>query len=178
MSKPSSYKLARTTPESLQGNPRASFAAWKRYEPIVLAAFAQHPRPYIYQPTSMSATTVASRLRDAIRGAIAFEHQNQIPADLFRSWFTEIIIKQEGEQVYIGPPGETAQILEGSVPQKTRDLCFDSLSFEEIVAFCILLSTGRLHGPVKIQHPPDISVLPERQNVEILPREDGSLVLL
>lgn len=175
----STNKLDRIEPTGeLAANPRASLASWLRYSNIVTAAYRQHPRTYIYQPANMAATTVASRIRDAIRGCLAFSYESAIPhADLLR-WYSEIVIKNDLAQVFIGPPKQLSASLVGAAKVEDLRYDYDTLTFEEIVAFTMLLSTGRIVGPVKIQNPPDLSLLPERNNVETLPQKDGSLLLL
>lgn len=174
-------KLDRIDVESLASNPRATFSAWKKYEPIVLAAFAQHPRPYIYQPSSLAPTTVASRLRDAIRGAIAFSYcEPTIPVEELKRWYSEIIIKNDNSQVYVGPAEQTQETLIGAAKSTTpaSPYVYTHLTLDEVIAFTVLLSTGRILGPVTVTSPPDLSLLPQRPNVEVLTRPDGSVILL
>ena len=173
-------KLNRISPQLLAGNPRATMAAWLKYEPIVKAAFKQHPRPYIYTPSNRTPATVASQLRDAIRGAIAFEHKSEIPhSDLLR-WWSEVVVRNDKNTVYIGVPEKVVEAIagHGTVDSQDSSMKFDILSLEEVAAFYCLLSTGRLQGPVIIANPPDLTLLPERPNVTRLDRPDGSVVLL
>ncbi len=58
------------------------------------------------------------------------------------------------------------------------EYAFTVLTFEEIVAFTVLLSSNRLRGPVVISFPPDLTLLRELPNVQILPQSDGSVVML
>jgi hypothetical protein len=172
-------KLDRIDPALLAANPRANLASWMKYETIVIAAFKQHPKPYIFRPTSLSAVTVCSRLRDAIRGKLAFDYPSEISTVELSLWYGQIVIKSDTEQVLIGPMEEVKVSIQGTAgPLKPKDLTFPELTFEEITAFTLLLSSGRIVGPVLIQKPPDISLLPVRPNVELMNRPDGSLVLL
>jgi hypothetical protein len=173
-------KLDRLDPALLAANPRANVAAWMKYESIVLAAYRQHPKPYIFRPTSMAAVTVCSRLRDAIRGKLAFDYPSEISAEELAVWYGQVVIKSDTEQVLIGPMEEVKASVQGTAVGTTKptDMVFQELSFEEITAFTLLLSTGRVVGPVLVQKPPDISLLPVRPNVELMNRPDGSLVLL
>ena len=188
-----SHKLRGIDPTTLVGNPRATLTAWIRYESIVVAAFRQHPSPYRYIPANVSPATVASRIRDAIRGKLAFDYPCVIPNATLLAWYAEIIVKYDSTQVYIGLPLANTTALEGQcIPQspltsstKTNEAnpsssshIFDSLTLEELIAFTVLLDTGRILGPVLIHHPPDISLLPDRSNVEILSRPDGALILM
>lgn len=163
--------------ESLAGNPRASLSAWLKYEPVVLAAYRQHPKPYSYRPANMAAVTVCSRLRDAVRGCLAFRYSCEISHDDLLHWFSEVIFKHDGTNVYIGPPERTLEKLDGEgsdVPLYS----FKELSLEEIVAFSVLISGNRISGPVFIAAPPDVSLLPSRPNVEVIQKEGGTLMLL
>jgi hypothetical protein len=148
----------------------------------VIAAFTVHPKSYVYRCTTLAPSTVCTRLRDAIRGAIAFNfpilNDPFTHSDLAR-WYSEVIFKYDQENVYIGPVEEIKETLEGGGSVRGEAvLSFPTLEFEEICAFSLLLSNNRIQGPVVILQPPDISLLPERQNLEQLKREDGSLVLL
>jgi hypothetical protein len=128
----------------------------------------------------MSPVTVCSRLRDAIRGKLAFDYPSEIPTEDLSRWYGQIVIKSDTEQVLIGPLEEIKSSVQGTAVgvTKSADMVFAELSFEEITAFTLLLSTGRVVGPVLIQKPPDISLLTARPNVELMNRPDGSLVLL
>lgn len=172
-------KLERVSPEALRGNPRATHASWEKYQQMITAAYRAHPNGYVYRPMNMVPGTVCSRARDAVRGAIAFAYPSEIPTVDLAKWYSEVIFKHDTEHVYIGPAKAVADILHGEVtnPNKTT-LTFPTLSFEEVAAFALLISTGRIVGPVQIASPPDLSLLPERLNVELLERKDGSLVIL
>lgn len=177
-------KLDRIDAAALATNPRARLVDWKRYEPIILAAMEIHPRPYVYHPTNMSPATISSRIRDAVKGKIAFDHNSTKSADEVRHWFGEVIFKHDATTLYIGPfdrvraliSGEDHSTpLTGSVP-----FSFHTLSCEELTAFAILLSSGRITGPVICKIPPpgaDLINWPE-DNLEVLPKSDGSLVLM
>lgn len=174
-----SAKLERIDPARLATNPRASLSAWLRYEPIIHAAMRQHPKPYEYTPSNMAASTVCSRLRDAIRGAIAFGYSTNPTTEELTRWWAEVRITFAGNVIRIAPPSaDVATALAGGTAPNGTTLSFSDLSFEELTAFHLLLSNGRIPGPVIIAHPPDPGLLPTRPNVEILPRPDGSLVLL
>lgn len=171
-------KMERIDPDALRDNPRATFAAWKRYESIVLLAYRRFPQPYLISPPRMSPATVASRLRDAIRGAIAFNYCTEVPAIDLARWYEKVVIKHTTSHVFIGPPPdkEAPPIV---APEVTRDstLTFDSLPFEEVTAFALLLSRNRLQGPIIIQNPPDLSQLPDFPNLQRLDK-NGALVLI
>lgn len=170
-------KSARLSRDSLISNPRATFTAWKRFENIVQAAMQQYPRAYIFKPVTLSNTTVVSRLRDAIRGAIVFEYTDY--TNQLANWFDEIVIKEYSDgQVFIGRPDLPAVDPIASENVKAEGYVFDSLSFEELSAFCILLNTNRIEGPIKVGRPPDISILPDYTNVHITTHNDGSITLI
>lgn len=172
-----SAKLSRISMESLAGNPRATLSSWLKYEPVVLAAYRQHPKPYSYRPANMSSATVSSRLRDAVRGMLAFCYSCEVPHDALLAWYSEVKIRHDGTNVIIGPLEKNPSQLEG----EGSDLplySFKELSLEEIVAFTVLISGNRISGPIYIASPPDVSLLPIRGNVEIVKKEDGTLMLV
>ena len=173
-----SHKLNRIDPNVLQHNPRCTLNAWKKYEALAIAAFNQHPRPYVFHPTTMSPATVASRFRDAVRGAIAFGYDSVILADELLRWYGETVIKHDKENVYIGPPTKVLSVLSANEGEVSQDQQFTTATFEEVSAFALLLSSGKLHGPIIITSPPDLTLFSERPNVEMIVRSDGSLLLL
>jgi len=173
-------KLERITPDVLQHNPRASLAAWLKYENIVVAAFRQHPKPYTFSPTSHKSSTVCSRVRDAIRGAIAFGYpidSGRISTDELSSWWKEVVVKPIGSAVMLGLPTTVDEEIRVE-RESSGPLQFTTLSLDEIIAFTVLLSSGRILGPITIFNPPDVSMVPERENVDMLSRADGSLILM
>lgn len=171
-------KLDRIDPAQLAHNPRATVTQWLRFQPVVVAAFRQHPRPFTYVPKSMSPATVASRMRDAIRGAICFSYPSDIPITDLAQWWEHSSIRHTTKEVVIGPiTSDVLPALECLNTPSPTGFHFDSLSFEELVAFSLLLDSGRIVGPVVVDSPPDISLLPPRNNVEVLHR-GTQLVLL
>ena len=174
-------KLDRIDPSILATNPRASIQSWLKYRDIVIAAYKQHPKPFVYRPVSMTPSSVCSKMRDAVRGKLAFDYpEDEVTNNELARWYSEVILKHDKEQVYIGLPEEVRATLIGVTPSgpNANGLKFPTLTFEEISAFTLLLSAGRILGPVEILQPPDITLLPRRPNVEILNRKDGSLVIL
>lgn len=172
-------KLDNIDPQKLAGNPRATLQAWLKYRDVVLSAMHQHPKPFIYQPVSMAASSVASKLRDAVRGMLAFNYPDpEITPLVLAKWYSEIVVKHDRENVYIGPPEEVKNSLVGTTPTSSTELNFPTLSFEEVAAFTLLLSNGRIIGPIMVKQPPDLALLQKLPNVEILGRPDGSLVLI
>lgn len=175
-------KLDRLDPNSLRHNPRCTLDAWEKYRPWVLSAYRMHPRPYIFSPSNISAITVCSRIRDAIRGALAFGYDIDSGIsheDLFR-WWGEVIVRAVNAEIHIGPKARVVDAISATDNVFTPPFSFNfpTLSLEEVIAFTVLLSTQRITGPVVIQQPPDLSLLPPRNNVETLSRPDGSLILL
>jgi hypothetical protein len=170
-------KLSRIDPRLLSSNPRARLQDWQRYESIIVAAMRQHPKPYFCHPTSLAPTTVCSRIRDAVRGKLAFDYPSEVDTASVARWWDEVVVKVFDGAVVIGPQSIVEAKLQEdqSVP---KEYFYDSLTLEQVMAFTILLSEGKLTGPIRITNPPDISLLPERNNVEVMPKEDGSLVLL
>lgn len=173
----STSKLNRINPKTLASNPRADYKSWVRYESIVLAAIQKHPMPYVYRPSNMAASTVSTRLRDAIRGAIAFGHSDKISVSDLSRWWSETTVSTENGAVIIGPLGEAVA---SSVNGTSSDsgYVFSTLSFDELYAFCTLLNNSRIEGPVTVQHCPRLPPLDDFPNVEEIRRDDGSLILL
>lgn len=172
-------KLNRIDANSLAANPRATLQAWKQYEPIVIAAMEKHPQPFVYPCSTLRPVTVCSRLRDAIRGKIAFDYPSVLPTLDVARWFGEVIFKYDIENVYIGQAENVRDVLPGTgATANQNNLTFSTLSLEELLAFSLLLSTNKIVGPVIVKIPPDISLLPQRDNLEIVKQNDGSLMLL
>lgn len=170
-------KLNRIDPEDLSSNPRATLAAWQRYEDLIIQAFQAHPQGWTYTPRMLAPVTFVSRIRDAIRGKIAFDYPSIVNKEEIANWFSQVIFKVVGNDVYIGPKTKLMETLKA--PTTTKDtLTFETLSIDEICAFALLLSGGQIQGPIVIQKPPSISSLPNYPNFHTLPRPDGSLVLL
>lgn len=183
MPTPTAHKLDRIVPADLISNPRASLRSWHFYEPIIRAAILQHPKPYIYKPSNRSPSSVCSKARDAIRGKIAFDYPDTGSPTLTSTevarWYSEIILKHDAQTVFIGAPEELRTYLKGASTIETHaNYSYQTLDFDSIVAFTLLLSRNLLTGPVRIASPPDISLLPERLNLQILQQSDGSIVLL
>ena len=172
-------KLDRIDPNHLAGNPRATLSAWLAYEQLVLAAYKMFPKAYVWRPTNKTPSTVSTRLRDAIRGKIAFDYPSEISTPQLANWYSQIVIKYTKEHVYIGPPEGVQSVLEGSsVTKNSAGFVYPELSFEEVAAFQLLISNGRLADPVTVIRPPDLTLLPPRVNVEVLNRPDGSIVMI
>jgi hypothetical protein len=178
----SAAKLGRIDPVSLADNPRATLQAWQRYEPIVIAAVRKFPLPFVWSPSphQISCTTVVSRIRDACRGKIAFDYPSSITAEDLARWFSQVIFKVVSRSVYIGPKEQlkTVVIPLDAHEEKKGDLVFDDLTPDELNAFALLLSNGRLSGPIILRKPLSQPDVPEYPNFHIIPRPDGSLVLL
>lgn len=172
-------KLDNLDPNRLASNPRATERAWLRFSNLILAAYRQHPRPYLYAPQNTKPSSTVCKIRDAIRGALAFGYADNLIAreDLTR-WWSEITVTSHLANVRIGPTQlPSAPPLEGEA-SSTNGLSFASLTFEEICAFTLLLGNGRLSGPIRVKQPVDLSLLTDRLNVEVITKEDGSVILL
>jgi hypothetical protein len=172
-------KLNRLDPETLAHNPRAKLTAWYKYQPTVRAAFEKFPRVYRFTPENMTAATVSSRLRDAIRGCLVFHYPIEFTThSQLTEWWDTVVVKHTTTDVLIGPPEATVEALK-SVDTDAPGYRFNSLTFEELTAFAVLLSSAKLTGPVTVLDPPtDLGLLAERPNLELVSRPDGSLVLL
>lgn len=173
-------KLDRIDPKVLSTNPRATEPCWLKFRPLVLAAMAVHPKVYMYRPQNMSVMSVESKIRDAIRGKLAFGYAGEPGTAQLLSWWEEVVVKTDDSYVYIGPPKSITIILRGESadPALSNGYSFSTLSFEEVAAFATLLSTGKLLGPVRVQLPPNLDNFTVRQNVEMVNQPDGSLLML
>lgn len=170
-------KLENLDASTLAHNPRATLSAWMRYRSLVRAAMLDHPKTLSYIPANMAAATVASRLRDAIRGALVFEYPLDCTKEDLTKWYSEIVIRHTSTQVFIGPKENKLDALLEVQTQDLGSLEFASLTHEEYNAFALLLNNGRIQGPIVVRNGPStmFTTLP---NVEIIHRPDGSLVLL
>ncbi len=168
--------------EALRQNPRASLSAWLRYEDLVHAAYLSFPEPFIIESADLATTTLESRLRDAIRGAITFGYPCDWSDDL-STWWNQVIVKRT-----ITPPKviickrETKGLppVEFTTAENKTKLEFVSLTVPEWKAFITLINNGRIQGPVLVR---DSSNCPGTEtdihlNVQLLTRPDGSTVIL
>lgn len=170
-------KLDRLDPALLAHNPRATLRAWKEYEHIVLAAHKHHPQVFVYEPPGKTPATVASRLRDAIRGAIAFGYCDSLAPEALLAWYGETTITHNSFSVRIGPRGSDEVVPLTPAQDREVGLEFTSLTLSELNAFVLLLGNGRIQGPV-IVHKYDTTGMLEHANVEKMYRPNGTLVLL
>lgn len=171
-------KTLHLDPTSLAANPRASLPAWLRYSDIVLRAYNTRPHKFTYIPTSHSTASVASKLRDAIRGKLAFDYPFSVPNDALKEWWGNVVVTFDKEKVYIGAPEKRTIEVHGSA-NIIGVLHFTTLSLEELCAFEYLLDHGRIKGPIHIDHPVETFFnTPSPLNVERITRPDGSLILL
>lgn len=163
----------------LASNPRATLAAWERYRSLVSSAMRFYPQAYQFAPATLSPTSVVSKMRDAIRGKIAFDFPGDPETELVRDWYAKVILKVIDGKVFIGPreqakvrPEVRAKDEGGSM------LTFGQLAPDELAALFLLLSRGKLSGPVRLTKIARGSELPDIPNVEAIPQPDGSLLLL
>lgn len=169
-------KLDRLDPDTLKDNPRATFSAWTRYTTIVRRARELFPHTYKFQPLGQVPATVASRLRDAIRGAIAFDYTEDTPE--LRKWYEKIIITHTQKELIIRARDalrispEVTAVLDDKFP-----FSYDTLDQTEYDSFGNLLNSGRIVGPVHMKHAPQF-LQRGWMNVEVIQRPDGSTLLL
>jgi len=170
-------KLTRVSAESLKGNPRATYAAWQKYEKIVAAAYAVHPQGYTIKPDDMSPATIASRLRDAVRGAIAFEFCSTIDVQDLARWFDEVIISHTVDSVYIGPKVRSVTAVNVSeVGTEPVRLHFPETTFR---AYATLINGGEVLTLVFApQRDYDPNVLAEEYpNVSVMLNKQGNYTM-
>lgn len=157
----------------LASNPRASLSSWCRYAHFVRAAIRCSPHPYVFTPTSFSPATVISQIRDAIRGCIAFGYEPDV--DAISSWWSKTVARKDGDKVVLGP--QVKQDRKAEARDESLDgMTFTELTLEEVHAFMLLISHGRLSGPVLVLHP---RLIPESiPNCEVIVEKDGRMILL
>lgn len=168
------------TIRSLSVNPRATLVAWERFSHIVVSAFQASPAPFTYLPTGLSPYSVASKIRDAIRGKLAFDYPCVIDNDVLTKWWEGVVVTNTKEKVTIGPRKRDLPAVDGTVHGDAAFI-FDTLPFPELDAFELLLSTGRIKGPILLTKPPigvEEGVNSIYPNVERIFRPDGKLILL
>lgn len=173
-------KLAALDPVDLSSNPRATLQAWLNYQSVILQAVSRHPLPFTFAPQNKSPQTVVSRLRDAVRGCLAFGYDisdTAVTQESLLRWYAEVVFKFDKDLVIIGPPERLRDRLH--INEQTHDsrYHYPFLTFEEIAAFQLLLSTGKISGPVIIDTAPDMTLLPSRDNVEMTLNDKKQLVL-
>lgn len=169
-------KLSSITVERLKSNPRASAAAWHRYCPFIVEAIKKFPQPSRFIFAGLSPTTAESRIRDAIRGKIAFGYTEGPAVEDVVAWWEQIIVKRDGDFIYLGLKDKFEEPLKAT----EEGFQFINLDAQAIEAFALLLSRGHLKGPVKISVPPTLVSLNllSFPNLQVLNRPDGSLVLI
>lgn len=175
MTKRESEDLAR-----LAQNPRASLISWERYAPVVRRAFESYPEPCVLDPLTIQPNTFESRIRDAIRGAIAFDYPRDFAyGTKLAEWWKMVVVRQT-----IVPPRviiarkENKQLPPIEVKEKTQGLEFTELTLEEWRAFILLVNNGRLQGPITVRSKPNTTTIQLPPNVQLLPRPDGSIIIL
>lgn len=170
-------KLTRVSAESLKGNPRATYAAWQKYEPIVKEAYSLHPQGYTFKPHNMASATVSSRLRDAVRGAIAFEFCSTIDVQDLARWFDEVIISHTVDSVYIGPKVRSVTAVNVSeVGAEPVRLHFPETTFR---AYATLINSGEVLTLVfapPIGYDPNV-LAEEYPNVSVMLNKQGNYTM-
>ena len=126
----------------------------------------------------LSVQTVTSKLRDAVRGAIAFAYCTEPSVEDLTNWWSKVIVRPEGEQVHIGPrtPLKETYTTESAAPK--TGFVFDTLTAEETQAFALLLNNGRISGPITIRKPKHEPVLSALFNVDIVRLKNGHLQII
>lgn len=135
--------------EDLAGNPRCTLEAWLRYRPYVEAAFGTYPEVYVVTPANFTSATFASRIRDAVRGAIVFQYPCAIPQPTLIDWWSKVVVRLYGDKVKIGPPDKidvTVREVLVRLDQTTSE--HSNVTDMERDAFYILISSGRIPPPV------------------------------
>lgn len=172
-----SVKEQNLAPENLTSNPRATLGAWNKYHKVVESAITSPENPVKITPQSVTTGTFVTRLRDAIRGCIAFSYpllSDQYSHEDLKEWFIRMTFWFSNEHVFIGNRKKNDQPVVARVEK--AGFHFESLTTAEIYAFQVLLSSGRLKGPVEVDVAPTLEPC-EIVNVQILHRDKGFIIL-
>jgi hypothetical protein len=172
-------KLNHLRPSTLSSNPRASLTSYLRFRDTIEAAAGSHPLPHVCIPSSLAPSTFISRIRDAVSGLLAFDYPCSVDKDRLSLWWSEVVVAPDPtnpKAVIIGPKTSVVEKATASVPIPDGMLSFVSLEPDEFAAFCLLLSRGRIQGPVHIKNAG--YTYATSPNVEVLSRPDGSIVLI
>lgn len=105
---------------------------------------------------------------------LAFSYPSSVPHETLLSWYSEVVIRFDSTHVHIGPKVPLEEVLEVNI-HTLGALEFDELSLPELEAFALLLSHGKIQGPIIVKTGEFSSLLP---NLIIKHREDGALILL
>jgi hypothetical protein len=163
---------------SVSNNPRCTLAAWQRYAPSVLAAYWASPEPYIFKLPGFSVQSVVSKLRDAVRGKLAFDYPCPVSNEALASWWADTIVKPYGDEVYIGPrPVKQTEPIEPESKNK-NPYFFRTMSQRHAAMFAELLNAGLVQGPItirRVEADPDISSM---FNVDLIHLPDGTLQII
>ena len=90
---------------------RFSEAAFRRYEAIITQAVAVLPSRFTFHPhdLSLSAETVAQRLRDAMRSLSTYRWNTTVNMVKFDKAYGTLQVKREGDELVIARRGEDKQ---------------------------------------------------------------------
>lgn len=172
-------KLDHLSASSLSTNPRATFIAYSRFRDTIEAAALSHPAPFACVPQNLEPSTFISRFRDAVRGLLAFDYPCSVDSVTLRRWWSEVIVSPDPgnpKGVIIGPKKSVVEKAEATPSLPIEMKSFISLTPEEFDAFCLLISRGRVDGPIHVKDGGYTSS--PHPNVEILQRPDRSIILL
>ncbi len=165
---------------SLSSNPRATLSCWLRLQDVIHQAYKSFPSPFLYTPQNLSCSSFIIMARDAIRGAIAFSYPSFCTPSELQEWNSQVIFSKHLSQVYIGLKNKPdLSAITGTTSEiSSSPYQFTTLTLQEIYSFCILLSSGRLQGPVEIVSPPPSIDFSPFVNLEKIYKPNGTLVLL
>lgn len=91
-------------------------------------------------------SSIVSKIRDAVRGAIAFNYVDDVES--LRDWFDKVEFRIFGAGLVIGPK-ETRKV--EPLKEKKTGYKFTALSLDELNAFALLLATEKIVGPVEVE---------------------------
>lgn len=111
-------------------NHRFSEKQFRRFEPIIKAVMANHPKPYTFVPKSigLSFETFSSRYRDACHSFRKYKWESDIDLEKFLQSFDLIkkVTFLDDGHVWIGPaPGKVP------IPKTTLELVVEKIKTED-----------------------------------------------
>lgn len=159
-------------------------STFRIYEPLIAQAIRDCPTPIMVNPAPLRCTTYAARLRDSIAAFKRF----QWPASftLFELTDANLTVRHNEATVYLGPKGKQTTIpneFKVVNPNRVTGLPIDTkLDAAQLEAFCLLLSSRLLSGPVilrtQVLSQPEINSLEERYDIAIEISENNSTVII
>lgn len=169
-------KLNRIDPTDLAYNPRANLSSWQRFQPLVEQAYETYPKPFIFTSTGWSPESIISKIRDAIRGKIAFDYPSKYTADEVITWWEKVIVRRIENKIYIGERiKDVKKINPDAVKTKYE---FKTLEPIHLRCFALLLDAGLIEGPIIVHNYAHASTEQTKDLVNVEPIRQGTKLTL